>query len=198
MKKATKEAFRAEHVMKLQGKEYLPVAPRVVMFRQDHPDWSIVTQTVQVGDDHYVIAEISRPEDGGYSRVIATAHKRVRTNAKGPAALWPLETAETGAIGRALALCGYGTLAGDLDEGEELADSPQPAVGAAEEPGEPEDVGDAADTWVKKLGRIRSAKTLDKALAEAREYLAGLEQGSPEYAVIVAAANEAKRRVGGA
>lgn len=117
--------FKDEHMMQLQGKDYLPVAPRVVMFRQDHPDYSIVTQTKEVGDAQYVYAEIHAPVgEAGLTRVVATAHKRVRTDAKGPAKLWPLETAETGAIGRALALCGYGTLAGDLDEGEQLADSP--------------------------------------------------------------------------
>ena len=39
-----------------------------------------------------------------------------------------LEKSETGAIGRALALCGFGTqFAPEFDEGDRLADSPLPA-----------------------------------------------------------------------
>lgn len=127
----SKQEFKQEHMMNLQGKEYLPVAPRVVMFRKDNPDWSIQTEVTLVGDDHYVVATVYRPVTEIKEQTVhqafvpmASAHKRVRKNAKGPAAQWPLETAETGAIGRALALCGYGTMAGDLDEGEELADAP--------------------------------------------------------------------------
>ena len=36
-----------------------------------------------------------------------------------------IEKAETGAVGRALAMCGYGTLqAPEFDEGERIADAP--------------------------------------------------------------------------
>ena len=55
-------------------------------------------------------------------RVIATSHKR--EDERG----FPdfMEKSETGAIGRALALCGFGTqfCADELDEGSRLADSP--------------------------------------------------------------------------
>ena len=54
-------------------------------------------------------------------RVIATAHKK-ETEAGFPDYI---EKAETGAIGRALAMCGYGTLqAPEFDESERLADAP--------------------------------------------------------------------------
>jgi hypothetical protein len=112
--------FKEEHLIRLQGKDYLPVAPRVVIFRSEHPGFSIRTETKEVCGETYVYAVVANAE--GYT--LATAHKRVRKDGKGPASQWPLETAETGAIGRALALCGYGTLSGDLDEGDELADAP--------------------------------------------------------------------------
>jgi hypothetical protein len=54
-------------------------------------------------------------------RIIATARKRETENG------FPdyIEKAETGAVGRALAMCGYGTLqAPEFDEGERLADAP--------------------------------------------------------------------------
>lgn len=112
--------FRAaDHMLQLQGKDYLPVAPRVLWARREHPDWSIMTCAVEIGGAWHMQATVM---DG--TRVLATAHKRVREQGRGPAAQFPVETAETGAIGRALGLCGYGTLAGDLDEGDELADAP--------------------------------------------------------------------------
>lgn len=120
----TKKKYVDDNVINLQGKEYLRVAHRVVLFRKEHPDWSIRTNVLQVNDDYYVKATISNG-----AALVAEGHKRVRTNGRGPAAQWPLETAETGAIGRALALCGYGTLAGDLDEHDELADAPEERVG---------------------------------------------------------------------
>ena len=98
--------------------DYLPVAPRIAWFRKDHPDWSIVTETVMLVDKAVLMkATIKNPDD----RVIATALKK-ETEIGFPDYI---EKAETGAIGRALAMCGYGTLqAPEFDEGERLSDSP--------------------------------------------------------------------------
>lgn len=104
-----------KHLIDLRGKTYLPVAPRVVAFREEHPDWAIAT-TVLDGEPRLVRATIMDAE----GRLVATAHKTVTKFAGGDT-----EKAETGAIGRALSLCGYGTLlALDLDEGDEIADAP--------------------------------------------------------------------------
>lgn len=160
------KSFKEEHMLNLKGKNYLPVAARVVMFRKDHPTASVMTDTKQVGDDTYVTCAIMFE-----GRVVATAHKRVRLEMKGKgksaAADWPLETAETGAVGRALALCGYGTLAGDLDEGDELADAP---VGDGDVPDVTsvlEDVAAAdpeSEEWeVLKADWRNTAKLLNKA-----------------------------------
>jgi len=117
-----KSEFKIEHLMKIQGKAYLPVAPRVSLFRAEHGfEYGIETAPATFDDAQHVRAKIVRLSDGA---VVATATKRVKQDARGPAKDWPLETAETGAIGRALALCGYGTLFGDLDEGDQLADAP--------------------------------------------------------------------------
>lgn len=106
-------------VMSLKGKDYLQVAHRVVRFRYMNPTATIYTEVEQIGETHYVKATIAE----GYD-VRATAYKEVKFGGKGAAAQYPLECAETGAIGRALALCGFGTLSGDLDESDQLADSP--------------------------------------------------------------------------
>lgn len=112
-----------QYVVKLQGRDYLPVAPRIAAFRAEHSDWTIETG-FGVGPGDRPVAWARVMDDTG--RVIATAHKTVTSFRGGDA-----EKAETGAIGRALSIAGYGTiLAGDMDEGEELADAPveQPAT----------------------------------------------------------------------
>ncbi len=104
-------------LMNIKGKDYLQVAYRLVWFREEHKNWSIETEVTRSKDETFARASIKN-EAG---RVIATAHKF--ENAQGFAD--HAEKAETGAIGRALALCGYGTqFEPELDEGERLADSP--------------------------------------------------------------------------
>jgi len=126
-KLSEKQAYIKKNKMKLRDKDYLQVAHRVVVFRKEHPNWTIETNVKTIGEDEYVFARVAAPiEDGNCTALntIATAHKRVRVGGQGPSGKYPVETAETGAIGRALAFCGYGTLAGDIDEYEQIADAP--------------------------------------------------------------------------
>lgn len=98
--------------------DYLPIAARIAWFRRDHPDWSIITKAVQSANKAVVMKAIIKDANG---RIIATARKK-ETEID---FLDYIEKAETGAIGRALAMCGYGTLqAPEFDEQERLADSP--------------------------------------------------------------------------
>ena len=100
--------------------DYLPVAPRIAWFRKDHPNWSIVTKAVQSANKAVVMKAIIKDSEG---RIIATARKK-ETEIGFPDYI---EKAETGAVGRALAMCGYGTLqAPEFDEGQRLADAPIP------------------------------------------------------------------------
>lgn len=106
-------------IMDMRGKDYLQVAHRLVWFRQEHPDWAIETELL-VSTAQEALAKATIKDASG--RVIATGHKT--ETAKDFPAGWS-EKAETGAIGRALALCGYGTqFAPDFDEGERIVDSP--------------------------------------------------------------------------
>ena len=98
--------------------DYLPVAARIAWFRLEHPTWSIITKEVKSARKATVMKAIIKDEQG---RVLATARKRESQDN------FPdyIEKAETGAIGRALAMCGYGTLqAPEFDEEERLADAP--------------------------------------------------------------------------
>ena len=193
----SKEDFKDVHMLKLQGKDYLPVAPRVVLFRAEHPDHSILTETRTVAEDVYVFAAITNEK--GFT--LATAHKRVRKDARGPAGQWPLETAETGAIGRALALCGYGTLSGDLDEGDELADAPVEPVGKVgpkpTSKAKPNFTKNATGAeWILKLDSIKTLKEFDAEYDNALEYLETVGKKSEEYAEVYQAVVRAGQRVG--
>lgn len=106
-------------IMNLRGKEYLEVKFRVVWFREERPLWGIETEIVSSTDTSACARALIRDETG---KIIASSHKT--ENSKG----FPdfIEKAETGAIGRALALCGYGTqfCADEMDEADRVVDSP--------------------------------------------------------------------------
>lgn len=105
-------------VLSLKGKSYLQVAHRLVWFREEHPDWSIETELVSVDDRHSLVRAVIKTSEG---RVLATATKRENKEHF----LDHTEKCETGAIGRALALVGYGTqFAPDFDETYRVVDSP--------------------------------------------------------------------------
>lgn len=110
-----------EHMMDLKGKQYLQVMWRLVWFREEHPDWCINTELVSLDKETNTAifkAEIMEPHT---EQVLSTGYgsECVRDFKDF------LEKAETKAVGRALAMLGYGTqFAPDLDEGERIVDSP--------------------------------------------------------------------------
>jgi hypothetical protein len=111
------EAFMAfdpkKYLIKLQGnRQYLPVSARLVWFREIHPDWGIETKPLVLDLDKQVAvfeASIFNAE----AKLMAKGTKM--EDAIGFSDY--VEKAETGAIGRALAMCGFGTqFAPELDE----------------------------------------------------------------------------------
>jgi hypothetical protein len=113
-------------VLKLKGKDYLPVAFRLVWFREAHPLGRIVTELVQVDvEAGFAICRASVYDTNGNLLATATKHE----DRKG----FPdyIEKSETGAIGRALGIAGFGTqfMADELIEGDRLADSPVSRAG---------------------------------------------------------------------
>lgn len=106
-------------LINLKGKSYLQVAHRLVWFREDHPDWAIETEIHSISESEALIRAVIKDAAG---KTVATAHKSESKAGFGDF----IEKAETGAIGRALAYCGYGTqFTEDLDEGSRIADAPQ-------------------------------------------------------------------------
>lgn len=146
-----------DHMLDIQGKDYLPVAPRVLWARGDHPDWGISTDVVWIGETAYMRATVADCD----GRVLATGHKMVNPNRRGPGAQYPVESAETGAIGRALALCGYGTLAGDLDEGEEIADTPVERKGKPKAEPKPDTLHDGGAFTAEQVDKWHSSPPVE-------------------------------------
>lgn len=105
--------------LNLKGKRYLQVAHRLVWLREEHPDTQIETTIVTLDENHAIM----RAEITINGTKVATAHGREDLRH------FPdfLEKAETKAVGRALAMAGFGTqFASELDEGERIVDSPTP------------------------------------------------------------------------
>lgn len=108
-----------EYLTKIKGKDYLEVKYRLVWMRSEHPDWGIETEIVNSVAGAAQIKATIKDQTG---RILSQAHK-METKSGFPDYL---EKAETGAIGRALAMCGYGTqfTADELDEGKRIVDAP--------------------------------------------------------------------------
>lgn len=105
-------------VINLKGKSYIEVKERVTWFRRDHPDWGIVTEAVEINHaEQFAIFRACVFNAEG--RLIATATKR--EDVRGFADY--IEKAETGSVGRALSLVGYGTLDG-MDDLKNPVDAP--------------------------------------------------------------------------
>lgn len=112
-----------DHLIKVQGgRMYLPVAARIVWFRSEHPDWSIVTQIIESEAEFSVFRATITDETG---KIISTATKQ--EDKKG--FFDHLEKAETGSIGRALAFAGYGTIWATEAFQEGKSESENPADG---------------------------------------------------------------------
>lgn len=118
------------------GAKYLPVAPRLVMFRDRYPQGNIETELVHFDPElKLVIAKCTI--HNGEGGVIAVAFGSC-ARAAFPR---PLEKAMTCAIGRALAQAGLGTLMGrDFaeDEDDDPKDFVQPQRSAPVEEAKPE------------------------------------------------------------
>ena len=152
-----------DHMMKLKGKDYLQVAWRLVWFREDHPDWNIEPTPLEFDAEH-AIFKATIYDETGTAKV--TGHGSESKRDFGDF----LEKAETKAVGRALAMLGYGTqfTAQEFDEGERIVDSPIDR--------EPRGSKEAAqEVGKKKLEEINSklAETAQKAAetpTEAKPY----------------------------
>lgn len=117
------------HLIDLKGKKYLQVMHRLVWFREEHPDWNIDTQLTHYDPEaKQAIFTAKILDQNGVQKSSATGSETARDFADF------IEKAETKAVGRALAMLGYGTqFAPELEEGTRLADAPVPMPRSVEE-----------------------------------------------------------------
>lgn len=110
-----------EHLINLKGKDYLPVAWRLVWFRQDRPNWNIETCLVEHDKESFLaLFQCKIYDDNGRQVSSGYGSETIRDFKD------YVEKAETKAVGRALAMLGYGTqFAPELDEGDRVVDTPQ-------------------------------------------------------------------------
>lgn len=108
-----------EHMMNLKGRQYLEVKWRLVWFREDKPAWNIDTQLIEhePGMSAVFAAKIYDADgvqkSSGYGSETAKDFKDY------------LEKAESKAVGRALAMLGYGTqFAAEMEEDGLIVDAP--------------------------------------------------------------------------
>lgn len=104
-------------LLNLKGKPYLQVAHRLVWFREENPTGIIKTQMLAHQDG----SALFKAEIFINNQLVSSAHKNESKENFGDY----IEKAETGAIGRALAMAGYGTqFEPEFDEASRLADAP--------------------------------------------------------------------------
>lgn len=174
---------RRRDMVRIDGGEYLNVRRRIMWLRgvpEEHPDWGIRTTIIQFepgvfqglkplgrkkvpdiqGGLAIVRAEVVRPIDNENEDVIATGMATERSE------LFPdfLEKAETAAIGRALAVAGYGTESAlELDEGVDdgnIVDAPvrpDPAAGWGDATNAPIQITPSSVEGVRQGGRQTKA-----------------------------------------
>jgi hypothetical protein len=116
------------HLIQLKGRDYLPVAARLLWLNEETDRYKIETDILRLEDNFAVVrATVSVLDETGNPSRSATAIKREdKTH-------FPdfLEKAETGSVGRALGMLGFGTqFAPEFDEIEarleaRVVDSPQ-------------------------------------------------------------------------
>ena len=117
-----------QHLISLKGKDYLPVAARLVWLNEEAERYTINTTILKL-EDTYAVVQATVTVSDKENNAVKTATALKREDKTHFADF--LEKAETGSVGRALGMLGYGTqFAPEFDEtaGQaepRVVDSPQ-------------------------------------------------------------------------
>jgi len=121
-----RNAIRIDYTIRIGKKDYLQVMGRVLLFRLDHPvqsGWAIETELSQFDPAAgWALSRAVVRDDLG--RVVASGHGLCTLKGAAQAQGRYIEKSETTAIGRALAIAGYGSDDSLEDDASFIADSP--------------------------------------------------------------------------
>lgn len=168
MKTVTTPKGTSLPLVNLKGKDYLMVGHRLQWFNETETNFRIETDFLLVNDDQTVARAVVTVFDKEGKEIKRASATKRETKKDFPD---HTEKAETSAVGRALAMLGYGTqfAISDLDEGDRIVDSPvtdarsaaSSSVNALESA-----VGSSGVSEIKKAGSFRktAAKKVDVAV----------------------------------
>lgn len=105
--------------MDIKGKKYVMVKDRITAFRDNYPDYRLVTEMVY-RDDVEVIFKASVIDPDG--NVVSTGHAKEEANGSNILRTSHIEVCETSAIGRALGIYGLG-IDDSLGSADEIANA---------------------------------------------------------------------------
>lgn len=110
-------------LMKLKGKDYMMVAHRIVWFNEEAASFDMQSEYLVLTEERAVIKAVVRLYDKDGKLLKQGIGTKSETKKDFPDFI---EKAETGAIGRAITMMGFGTAyaLADLDEGQRIIDSP--------------------------------------------------------------------------
>ena len=97
--------MRKVKTINIRGSQYATVAARLQAFREDHPEWPILTEITYRDPEEVVIRCEIKNTDG---TTVATGMAHEVRQSTGVNSTSYVENCETSAIGRALAVLGYG------------------------------------------------------------------------------------------
>lgn len=168
MKTVTTPKGTALPLANLKGKDYLMVAHRLQWFNEAETNFRIETDFLLVTDDQTVaraIVTVFDKEGKEIKRASATKRETKKDFSD------HTEKAETSAVGRALAMLGYGTqfAISDLDEGDRIVDSPVVDTRSAAS-----SVG-ALEATVGAVSELKKAGSFRKTAIKKAEVAAGAE-----------------------
>jgi len=92
-------------MIEIRGKKYVEVNERIKLFRQDHPDWSLITEILKLENGFCLIKASAIDEK---DNVRATGHAYENENSTFINKTSYIENCETSAVGRCLGVLGIG------------------------------------------------------------------------------------------
>lgn len=160
------------NTINIKGKEYVLVNDRVKYFRENFPDWALVTDIVEIDENHCVMKACIINPDG---LIKATGYAREEKNASFINKTSFVENCETSAWGRALANMGIG-IDVSIASADEVANAIRSQDAKADEKIDKEKIGVKLATEMQKKNLQVACKNLDVDVYQVMEQ-AGWKKG---------------------